>query len=279
MSFHPNVFGLLLLQTTAGGTFLMTFLYRFSSINRSFYRLHGLLFLLFSGGGLFALGPSKMDIFSFRVGHIDQLTILLIVAGTSGMVLYNGLINFAPWTRGRTASRPVLVVSSLLELGATGTSALVLNNSIALSFGGIILLVSLFVSSFLLGSVLLAMNWGHFYLTNPTLPIEPLAFLTRGLVGFMAATALVSGLMTYVNWQGNPGFAEGLLLESFKGLYLWGRLLIGVIGGLVISVLAFKTVKMHSTQAATGLLYVALLMILFGEAFSRFLYLNLGILV
>jgi protein NrfD len=85
--------------------------------------------------------------------------------------------------------------------------------------------------------------------------------------------------MIYINWQANAGFSEGLLLESFQGLYLWGRLLIGVIGGLVISILAFKTVKMHSTQAATGLLYVALLMILFGEAFARFLYLNLGILI
>ena len=46
-----------------------------------------------------------------------------------------------------------------------------------------------------------------------------------------------------------------------------------------ISVLAYKTVRMHSTQAATGLLYVALLMILFGEAFARFLFLNLGILI
>jgi protein NrfD len=279
MNFHPNVFGLLLLQTTAGGTFLMTFLYRFPSINRSFYRLHGLIFLLFSGGGLFALGPSKMNIFPLKFGHLDQFSVFLMLAGTAGMVIYNSLINFVSWTKARAVSRPILVISSLLLLGATGTATLILNTSLSLTFAGSVLLISMFVSSFLLGAVLLAMNWGHFYLTNPTLPIEPLAFLTRGLLGFMLATAVISGVMTYVNWQGNAGFSEGLLLESFQGLYLWGRLLIGVIGGLVISILAFRTVKMHSTQAATGLLYVALLMILFGEAFSRFLFLNLGILV
>ena len=140
-------------------------------------------------------------------------------------------------------------------------------------------MASMFISAFLLGAVLLAMNWGHFYLTNPTLPIEPLAFLVRGLLGCAVATAVLSGIMSVMNWQWHPGFAEGLLLESFQGLYLWGRLLIGVIGGLVISYLAYRTVRMHSTQAATGLLYVALLMILFGEAFSRFLFLNLGILI
>ncbi len=279
MIFHPNVFGLLLLQATAGGCFLMTFLYRYPSVNRSFYRLHGLLFLLFSGGALFALGPSGMRIPAFHPGRLDQLTVYLMMSGTAGLVGYNSLVNFVSWNRIRPITRPVLNICALLLLGATGTATLILNASLSLSVSGLILLVTMFVSSFLLGAVLLAMNWGHFYLTNPTLPIEPLAFLARALLGCTALTAILSGVLTWMDWQGRPGFAEGLLLESFQGLYLWGRLLVGVIGGLVISILAYRTVRMHSTQAATGLLYVALLMILFGEAFSRFLFLNLGILI
>ncbi|EQD24940.1 MAG: hypothetical protein D084_Lepto4C00306G0001 [Leptospirillum sp. Group IV 'UBA BS'] len=279
MIFHPNVFGLLLLQVTAGGCFLMTFLYRYPSVNRSFYRLHGLLFLLFSGGALFSLGPSGMRIPAFHPGHLDQLTVFLLMLGTGGLTVYNILVNFVSWNRVRSLTRPVLNIVAILFLGATGTATLFLNASLALSASGTILLISMFVSAFLLGSVLLAMNWGHFYLTNPTLPIEPLAFLSRALLGSTAMTAILSAILTFRNWQGQPGFAEGLLLESFQGLYLWGRLLVGVIGGLVISILAYRTVRMHSTQAATGLLYVALLMILFGEAFSRFLFLNLGILI
>lgn len=279
MIFHPNVFGLLLLQTTAGGCFLMTFLYRYPSVNRSFYRLHGLLFLLFSGGALFALGPSGMRIPAFHPGRLDQLTVYLMMLGTGGLLAYNVLVNFITWDRARSFSRPLLNLSAILLLGATGTATLFLNASLSLSASGTVLLVSMFVSAFLLGAVLLAMNWGHFYLTNPTLPIEPLAFLSRALLGCAGLTALLSGVMTVLNWRGHPGFSEGLLLESFQGLYLWGRLLVGVVGGLVISYLAYRTVRMHSTQAATGLLYVALLMILFGEAFSRFLFLNLGILI
>lgn len=279
MIFHPNVFGLLLLQVTAGGCFLMTFLYRYHSVNRSFYRLHGLLFLLFSGGALFSLGPSGMRVPAFHPGHLDQLTVYLLMLGTGVLAVYNILVNFGSWNRVRSLTRPVLNIGAILFLGATGTATLFLNASLALSASGTILLISMFVSAFLLGSVLLAMNWGHFYLTNPTLPIEPLAFLSRALLGSTALTAILSAILTVRNWQGQPGFAEGLLLESFQGLYLWGRLLVGVIGGLVISILAYRTVRMHSTQAATGLLYVALLMILFGEAFSRFLFLNLGILI
>ncbi|MCL4485238.1 MAG: hypothetical protein M1537_02685 [Nitrospirae bacterium] len=279
MIFHPNVFGLLLLQVTAGGCFLMTFLYRYPSVNRSFYRLHGLLFLLFSGGALFSLGPSGMRVPAFHPGHLDQLTVYLLMLGTGVLAVYNILVNFGSWNRVRSLTRPVLNIGAILFLGATGTATLFLNASLALSASGTILLISMFVSAFLLGSVLLAMNWGHFYLTNPTLPIEPLAFLSRALLGSTALTAILSAILTVRNWQGQPGFAEGLLLESFQGLYLWGRLLVGVIGGLVISILAYRTVRMHSTQAATGLLYVALLMILFGEAFSRFLFLNLGILI
>ncbi|MHB8370383.1 MAG: hypothetical protein ACYDBP_11985 [Leptospirales bacterium] len=279
MSFHPNVFGLLLLQTTAGGAFFMTFLYRYPSVNRSFYRLHGLLFLLAAGGALFALGPSGLVLTGGSKNPVGASTVYLLLGGTAGLVIYNILVNFVPWERSRRLSRPVLNLSGILLLGAVGGAGLFLNRSLEISFTGILLLTSLFISSFLLGSVLLAMNWGHFYLTNPTLPIEPLEFLVRVLLFAASATALLSVFMTVRDWTSQPGFAEGLLLESFQGLYLWGRLLIGVIGGLVISILSYKTVRMHSTQAATGLLYVALLMILFGEAFARFLFLNLGILI
>ena len=279
MIFHPNVFGLLLLQTTAGGAFFMTFLYRYPSVNRSFYRLHGLLFLLASGGALFALGPSGLSFSNSSGDPAGTTTVFLILGGTVGLILYNILINFVSWDRSRRLSRPVLNISGTLLLGAVGGAALVLNRSLSFSVAGTLLLLTFFVGSFLLGAVLLAMNWGHFYLTNPTLPIEPLEFLVRALLIMAAATALLSGFLTIRNWSSQPGFAEGLLLESFQGLYLWGRLLIGVVGGLAISVLAYKTVRMHSTQAATGLLYVALLMILFGEAFARFLFLNLGILI
>ena len=279
MIFHPNVFGLLLLQTTAGGAFFMTFLYRYPSVNRSFYRLHGLLFLLASGGALFALGPTGLAISHVASDPAGATTVYLVLGGTAGLVLYNILINFIPWERSRRLSRPLLNISGILLLGAVGGAALVLNHSLSLSLGGILLLLTFFVGSFLLGAVLLAMNWGHFYLTNPTLPIEPLEFLVRALLIMAAGTAILSGGLTVRDWSLQPGFAEGLLLESFQGLYLWGRLLIGVVGGFVISILAYKTVRMHSTQAATGLLYVALLMILFGEAFARFLFLNLGILV
>lgn len=257
----------------------MTFLYRYPSVNRSFYRLHGLLFLLASGGALFALGPTGLAISHVASDPAGATTVYLVLGGTAGLVLYNILINFIPWDRSRRLSRPLLNISGILLLGAVGGSALVLNHSLSLSLGGFLLLLTFFVGSFLLGAVLLAMNWGHFYLTNPTLPIEPLEFLVRALLVTAAGTALLSGGLTVRDWSLQPGFAEGLLLESFQGLYLWGRLLIGVVGGLVISILAYKTVRMHSTQAATGLLYVALLMILFGEAFARFLFLNLGILV
>jgi protein NrfD len=120
---------------------------------------------------------------------------------------------------------------------------------------------------------------GHFYLTNPTLPIEPLLFLTRIMVWVMFFVSGVTILETAYDLKVSPDFAQALKLESFQGLYVWGRLLLGIIGGIVISVLSLKTVKMHATQAATGLLYVALLFILFGQAFSGFLFLENGILL
>ena len=45
----------------------------------------------------------------------------------------------------------------------------------------------------------------------------------------------------------------------------------------VLTVLVDRTVKIRSTQSATGLLYVAVVFVLIGELISRFLHLSAGI--
>ncbi len=54
------------------------------------------------------------------------------------------------------------------------------------------------------------------------------------------------------------------------------RSLMGLAAPLMLSVLIWQTVKMRSTQSATGLLYVALILVLFGELVSQFLLVRTG---
>ncbi|MDC4205157.1 MAG: hypothetical protein MPW14_13125 [Candidatus Manganitrophus sp.] len=63
---------------------------------------------------------------------------------------------------------------------------------------------------------------------------------------------------------------NALLLNTFEGLYLWIRLLIGIGGPMIIAPMILQTVKERATMSATGLLYIAMMMVIIGEIFSRF---------
>lgn len=279
MIFKAGVFGLLLLQTSAGGCYLMTFVYRFTRVNRTFYRLHGVLFLIFSGLAFFFQGPSTYtELARLGFGSPGQISMSFLGLGILALLLYNYLVFFGPWEKQNKRSRSILLGTAILHLFSLGSALLALSPDWRLNVSNILAMTALLSSAFLLGAVLLAMNLGHFYLTNPTLPIEPLLFLTRVLTGVMVLVAALSIPETLYMLHTSPEFGKALRLESFQGLYVWGRLILGIMGGLVIALMAFKTVKMHSTQAATGLLYIELIFVLFGQAFANFLFLRLGVL-
>ncbi|MHB8421939.1 MAG: hypothetical protein ACYDAM_04070 [Leptospirales bacterium] len=279
MIFKPGVFGLLLLQASAGGCYLMTFVYRFTRVNRTFYRLHGVIFLVFSGLAFFFQGPSTYtELEGLGFGTAGQISMSFLGLGILGLMIYNYLVFFGPWEKQNKRSRSVLLGTSTLHLFSLGSALLALSPDWRLTFSNGLAMTALLSASFLLGAVVLAMNLGHFYLTNPTLPIEPLLYLTRILTGVMILVAALSIPETIYMLHTSPEFGKALRLESFQGLYVWGRLLLGIVGGLVITLMALKTVRMHSTQAATGLLYIELIFVLFGQAFANFLFLRLGVL-
>jgi hypothetical protein len=56
-----------------------------------------------------------------------------------------------------------------------------------------------------------------------------------------------------------------------QGLFFWPRLLFGVVVPIVLTAMIWSTIKLKHTQAATGLLYLAVVALLFGEFFSKFL--------
>ena len=126
--------------------------------------------------------------------------------------------------------------------------------------------LSALTSSFLLGSAMLAMLLGHWYLVLANLSIRLLARATIAfiLAALLRAGALGATLMLYP-------LPEAVSLEGPAGIFLVVRVLFGILGPIVISVLIWKTVKLRSTQSATGLLYVAVAFVLVGEMVASYL--------
>jgi hypothetical protein len=62
-----------------------------------------------------------------------------------------------------------------------------------------------------------------------------------------------------------------------QGIFFWPRVIFGVLVPIVLAVMIWSTVKIRHTQAATGLLYLAVVAALFGEFFSKFLLFTLHV--
>jgi hypothetical protein len=132
-----------------------------------------------------------------------------------------------------------------------------------------------FAATALLGSVLLAMVFGHWYLVVPGMSINHLMRLTKVL---MAAIILrmVSMVVTLALIEMEPSLSLWELLGALMvtmnwGMFFWPRIFLGIVAPIVLAWMIHSTVQIGNTQAATGLLYVAVLALLFGEFFSKFL--------
>ena len=113
----------------------------------------------------------------------------------------------------------------------------------------------------LLGSVNLAMLLGHWYLVVRGMAIDPLKRLTMAtLVAAIAKIALVL-LVIAVQWP--P--------PALKDIFFWMRAGWGLLGPMALFPMVWGTVKIRSTMAATGILYVDVVAVVIGEVLGGWL--------
>lgn len=132
----------------------------------------------------------------------------------------------------------------------------------------VLLLLSFFTSALLLGSVVAAMLLGHWYLVEPGLSIGPFKRLTILYLGSCLLQGLVVFGSTLFAFFGGPFSKMTLAMYSYA---LIGRIGLGIFLPLSVGALVWETLKIPHTQAATGLLYVAILLVLAGELLGRYL--------
>lgn len=122
-------------------------------------------------------------------------------------------------------------------------------------------------SAAVLGAATSAMLMGHSYLIAPAMSLKPLYLLLATVAAALAARAIIAGVGLYL-WTGRHGAGN---LETEMLLWLGVRWLIGLIGPLVLVWLAWETARIRSTQSATGILYVVVILVFLGELTSQLL--------
>jgi hypothetical protein len=153
----------------------------------------------------------------------------------------------------------------------------------ALSWGGgplgaATLLVELALASAATGGVFAAMILGHWYLVTPKLPEAPLILLARVLVGVVLAQVVLS-VLWIATAAGPAGGSPFGALTGTWALFVWLRLIVGLIFPLVVSLAAVQTARTRSMESATGLLYINVGTITAGTIVAAGLYFGAGMLV
>jgi hypothetical protein len=122
----------------------------------------------------------------------------------------------------------------------------------------------------MLGTSMVAMTTGHWYLSNAKLSFGILTRLCGFFVGSVIAKTVVSGIYAAARWE------EYARLEEFWLMVFGVRAGAGELMALVLGLMSLSCARRRANQSATGILYVAVVFVLIGETISLYLTLARG---
>ncbi len=135
------------------------------------------------------------------------------------------------------------------------------------------------LSGFILCSSIFAMNLGHWYLNVHGLPISHLIRTVR-VFGFFLVLRIVWDLYSLwkglMSWDGQaiPLFQ---FIQGIEGIFVWMAIFFGSLFPLITLYFVNGTLKVKSTQSATGILYVILIAVLIGDLTYKYYLFRYGI--
>lgn len=176
----------------------------------------------------------------------------------------------------RRRKAPLLAAAALAAAGAT--LALGAFGWSGGTLAAIPLLLQFAVLAVATGGVFAAMILGHWYLVTPKLPEAPLILIARSLLVVVALQLALFAVWVSTG-AGPGGGAPFTVLGGQWALFVWLRLIVGLLFPLVVSWAAVQTARSRSMESATGLLYINVGTIAAGTILAAGLYFGAGLLV
>jgi hypothetical protein len=245
------------------------------------------LFCLRLASGLVAalllLKPAQINPRFYRVHFLTAMALMVVAAyflrGTADTITWIALgtgialsfLGSLSWSLENAPGGVVCIV------GVTVASVVALLRTALLLFPdrpAPLLYADQLTSGLLLGLATTAMLMGHSYLIAPSMSLQPLLVLVGG---FFTAILLRAGISGWVLWDWTREHSLVRLDEA--NLLLPVRWLVGLIGPAALNILALQTARIRSTQSATGILYVVVILTFLGEVVSQVLFQMTGVLV
>jgi hypothetical protein len=232
----------------ASGLLASLLLLRPSQINPRFFRVHFLT----------ALGLMVVAGYFLRTSA-DSWTWIALGAGI-GLCFLGSLV----WSLDKAPGGIFFIVAaSAVALAGLLHAAFLTFPDIAVPM----LVSDQLTSSLLLGLATTAMLMGHSYLIAPAMSLRPLLTLIGALFVALLLRGALGGWVLW-DWTGE----HPLVRLDEVNMLLPVRWMIGLVGPAALSLFALQTARIRSTQSATGILYVVVILTFLGEVVSQVLF-------
>jgi hypothetical protein len=259
-----------LLGSLALGSFALTWLLRQTTdATTGFVGFSGMLAALFGLGWLLVERglPEPVDLEIGYLAELDQARWLAIAAFT-GLSLLAGI----RMSRGGRA----LWLGSMAIVA--GVAALFLG---AWSWGeaepiSVSIFVQLMALAAITGGSLAAVVLAHWYLVTPKISERPLIVTTQFLMLVLVIQLLLFGVWAAA---GIPDMEPFEILVGSNVVFVWLRLLVGLVAPLVLTWMAWRTAITRSMESATGLLYIEFALVMASTIVAAALLFGEGVLV
>lgn len=232
-----------------------------SAVASGFFRVQMLIVM---GLGVLAVladqtAPANSQVPSWMLQTHWGLSLVLAILGFVASVF---------WTLERRKGAAILlIIACAVSVLALGQGIAIANLKYSQVHWSLVYLSEL-SSALTLGAAMCGMLLGHSYLTSPTMSISPLFRLNEFLGWAGIIRGVLSGIVLCLAWS------------QLHGDDIWASLVLrwiaGVGGPLMVWQMVQRILAFRNTQAATGVLFVGVILTLLGELTGTLLYTTTG---
>ncbi len=260
--YHPAMIAQFALQLILGMSLMWALMPRFR-VTSGFFRIQMMIAMALGVLAILTLG--QLTAISGQP-VADQWLLAARIA--AGVIAVAGYVGSVLWMLDK---RPAGTACVFLILAASLASLVMSQGGFVwvITESGGLLLVSQLATAAILGGSVTGMLLGHWYLTAPTMSIDPLRRLSL-LFGMAVVLRL---LVSATVWM----LAGQSLTDGTHWTWFALRWLAGIIGPLVISMMALQILRYRNTQAATGVLFAGVILTFIGELSAALLYSELHV--
>ncbi len=225
-----------------------------SQITTGFFRIQSLLALALAALAGITLGTSIF-------GAAEGTPVLPLTAARAGAFAAAGIayLSSVLWTLGRRPPGTFCLFAVAFLSTATLLTGSLSRETLGTSLS-VVTVFSELATSLTIGGATAGMLLGHWYLTSPTMSIAPLSTANICFASAAGSRLVISAIALAMG-----GTALWSQLTGTPLMWLVLRWLSGIVAPLVLALMVWRILKYRNTQAATGVLFVGVIVTFIGE--------------